>query len=143
MVVRVRVRIARESSSKSVEVAVLVNSGAESEEPVVVVYPEVAEALGFSISEFDLIEVELATGKTHNLISRERVRVELLDERGVPLASTRAYLAVDENLTEPLMTDATIDELGIQVISFKRGLWRHVSDPPGVVRESVAREERG
>jgi hypothetical protein len=53
------------------------------------------------------------------------------------LSSTSAYLVVDEDLTEPLITDATIDELGIVVLSFKRGLWRHVSDPPGVVRRSA------
>ena len=47
------------------------------------------------------------------------------------------YVAVDENLTEPLMTDATIDELGIQVISFRRGLWRHTNDPPNTVRKSA------
>jgi hypothetical protein len=46
-------------------------------------------------------------------------------------------VAVDENLTEPLMTDATIDELGIQVISFRRGLWRHTNDPPNTVRKSA------
>jgi hypothetical protein len=83
------------------------------------------------------VEVELASGRTHSLISKERVRVELLDEEGRVLSSISAYLVVDEDLTEPLITDATIDELGIVVLSFKRGLWRHVSDPPGVVRRSA------
>jgi hypothetical protein len=45
------------------------------------------------------------------------------------LSHTYAYLVIDENLNEPLITDATIDELGITVISFKKGLWRHVNDP--------------
>jgi len=49
------------------------------------------------------------------------------------------YITVDENLTEPLMTDITIDELGIQVISFGRGLWRHINDPPNIVRRSATR----
>jgi len=140
LAVRVRLRIVREGSGRSWELIALVNGGAESEEPVVVVDPEVAESLGFSINDFELIEVELASGKTHNLISKEKVRVELLDDEGNALSSTRAYLAVDENLTEPLITDATIDELGIQVISFKKGLWRHVNDPPDTVRESATAE---
>jgi len=45
----------------------------------------------------------------------------LLDEEGRTLSSTHAFLAIDEDLTELLITDATIDELGIVVISFKRG----------------------
>ncbi len=99
--------------------------------------PEVAESLGFSINDFELIEVELTSGKTHNLISKGKVRVELLDDEGNTLSSTRAYLAVDENLTEPLITDATIDELRIQVVSFKKGLWRHINDSPNTVRRSA------
>jgi len=37
-----------------------------------------------------------------------------------------------------LITDVTIDALGIQVVSFGKGLWRHVSDPEGKVRDSAA-----
>ncbi|MHB9301879.1 hypothetical protein [Thermofilum pendens] len=62
---------------------------------------------------------------------------ELLDEEGRVLSSTRVYVAVGEDLTEPLMTDSTIDALGIQVVSFRRGLWRHAGDPPGVARPSA------
>ena len=138
MAVRVKVRITHKSLNKSKNLVVLVNGGAESEEPVIVVAPEDAEALGFSINDFELIEVELASGKTHNLISREKIKIELLDEKDNALSSTHAYLAVDENLTEPLITDATIDELGIQVVSFKKGLWRHVNDPPNIIRKSAA-----
>ena len=105
---------------KSKEVIVLVNSGAESEEPVVAVDPETASTLGFTIKDFELVEVELASGKTHNLISKEKVKIELLDRKGNKLSQTYAYITVDENLTEPLITDATIDELGIQIIKFKK-----------------------
>jgi predicted aspartyl protease len=135
LVVRVRIRVSH--GGRSVTAVVLVNSGAESDEPTVVLRPEVAEELGLPLDSFDIVEVELASGRTHSLISKERVRVELLDEEGRVLSSTSAYLVVDEDLTEPLITDATIDELGIVVLSFKRGLWRHVSDPPGVVRRSA------
>uniref|UniRef100_A0A7J2U4A7 Uncharacterized protein n=1 Tax=Ignisphaera aggregans TaxID=334771 RepID=A0A7J2U4A7_9CREN len=72
-------------------------------------------------------------------MSRDKVKVELLDERGNTLSYTYAYLVVDEGLTEPLITDATIDELGIQVVSFRRGLWRHRNDPPDMFRSSALR----
>ena len=139
MAVRVKVRAINERAGKTEELVVLVNGGAESEEPVLAVDPATAERLGFTDSDFELIEVELASGVTHSLISKEKVKVELLDEAGRPLSWTYVYLAVDENLTEPLITDATIDELGIQVVSFRRGLWRHVNDPPGMVRKSALR----
>jgi hypothetical protein len=135
MVVRVRVRISW--GGKTRNVVVLVNGGAESEEPVVVLKPEDVEELGLPLDSFDVVEVELAVGRTQSLISRDRVVVELLDEQGNVLSSTSAYIVVDENLIEPLITDATIDALGINVISFKRGLWKHVNDPPSIIRRSV------
>ena len=107
MVVRVRVRVSR---------------GVEGDEPVIALRPEDAEDLEMLLNNFDVVEVELASGKTHNLISRDKVRVELLDEQGNVLSHTYAYLVIDENLNEPLITDATIDELGITVISFKKGV---------------------
>ena len=135
MVVRVRVRVLWGGKSRTV--VVLVNGDAESDEPVIALRPEDVEDLGIPLNSFDVIEVELASGKTHNLISRDKVKVELLDEQGNVLSYTYAYLVIDENLNEPLITDATIDELGIQVISFKKGLWRHVNDPPNTVRHSA------
>ncbi len=135
MVVRVKVRVSR--GDRALTTVVLVSSSAESEEPTVVLRPEAAEELGLPLESFDIVEVELASGRTHSLISKDRVRVDLLDEEGRTLSSTSAYLVVDENLTEPLITDATIDALGIVVLSFKRGLWRHSSDPPNIVRRSA------
>jgi hypothetical protein len=102
----------------------------------VVVDPNIASKLGISSEELDVIEVELASGTTHNYITRRKYLVELLDD-STTLSSTHAYIAVDPYLTEPLITDATIDELGIQVISFKRGLWRHVRDPIDNIRRSA------
>jgi len=132
----VRARVSRDD--RALTTVVLVSSGAESEEPTVVLRPEAAEELGLLPESFDIVEVELASGRTHSLISKDRVRVDLLDEEGRVLSSTSAYLVVDENLREPLITDSTIDELGIVVLSFKRGLWRHTSDPPEVVRRGAA-----
>jgi len=102
----------------------------------VVVNPDIASKLGISGEELDVIEVEHAPGTTHGYITRRKYLVELLDDN-ITLSSTHAYIAVDPYLTEPLMTDATIDELGIQVISFKRGLWRHLKDPIDKTRRSV------
>jgi len=48
-----------------------------------------------------------------------------------------ADVAVEEGIG-PLITDVTIDALGIQVVSFGKGLWRHVNGPKGKIRSSVA-----
>jgi hypothetical protein len=135
LAVRVRIKVTWKNKAKTF--IVLVNGGAESDEPVIVLRPEDAEELGLLLNNFDIIEVELASGKTHNLISKEKIKIELLDERNETISSTLAFLAIDENLTEPLITDATIDELGIVVISFKKGLWRYINDPTNTVRQSL------
>lgn len=135
MAVRVRLRL--RNNGKEITIVALVNGGAESEEPVVVITPQMANELGLNINEMGIIEVELASGTTHNYISNRKLKVELLGETREVISSTYAYVAVDENLTEPLITDATIDELGIQVISFRNGLWRHINDPPGTIRRSA------
>ena len=137
MVVRVRIRIVNRGTGKDRVLRVLVNGGAESYEPVIVVDKSIAEELGLSLEVMDIVEVELASTVTHNYISREKYLVELLDDKGRVLSSVYAYIAVDPHLIEPLITDATIDELGIVVVSFKKGLWRHSSDPPSTVRESA------
>lgn len=43
-------------------------------------------------------------------------------------------------LEGPLIADVTIDELGITIISFSKGLWRHLKDPPSVVRSALRLE---
>jgi hypothetical protein len=63
------------------------------------------------------------------------VELKLVDDNEV-LSSIVADLAIQKNLREPIITDITIDELGIQVISFSKGLWRHRSDPQDKVRRS-------
>ena len=53
------------------------------------------------------------------------------------LSRIEADLVIHTGLEEPLITDVTIDELGIQVISFSKGLWKHINDPPNKIRRSV------
>ncbi|HDI75166.1 MAG TPA: hypothetical protein ENF55_04335 [Thermoprotei archaeon] len=65
------------------------------------------------------------------------VELELLDEKGGVLSKITADLVIQIGLTEPLITDVTIDALGIQVVSFGKGLWRHKKDPENLVRSST------
>ena len=138
MVVRVKMRITSKTSSRSIKLIVLANGGAESSAPLIVVDPKAAKELGMwpPPAKTDIYMVEEASTITHIYLIPNAVTIELLDEQENPLSKIEADLAIQEDLTEPLITDITIDELGIQVISFSKGLWRHKDDPPDKVRKS-------
>jgi hypothetical protein len=55
------------------------------------------------------------------------------------LSYTYAYPVLDEDLSELLITNATIDKLGIIAISFKKSLWRRISDLQNIARGSALR----
>jgi len=137
MVLRVRLRV--KSGSGEVELVVLANGGAESDEPLLVVDESTAERLGLWPSEeAELYEVEEATTTSRAYVISDPVELELLDGEET-LSKITAHLAVGEGLSEPLITDVTIDALGIQIISFGKGLWRHASDTPSKIRRGMPR----
>jgi len=142
MGIRVRVRIRFTPTGRVIETVALVNSGAESERPSVVVGEGEARLLGVESPEAygaALYLVEEATARSFAYVIRGGAVLELLGERGEVLGSVTADLVIQPGVAEPLLTDAAIDELGIQPVSFSKGLWRHVSDPPGKVRSSAQR----
>lgn len=130
---RVKVRVELHQG-ESLEVKVLVNSGAESERPLIALDTGVV-GLRF-LKEAQLVEVEQAVGSSEAYLMPQAVKLILLGE-GEELSEVVADLVLQEGLREPLITDATIDALGIQVLSFKEGLWKHSRDPPGKVRHSA------
>ncbi len=137
MAVRVRLRV-RGRNDKYVELVVLVNGGAESHRPLIALDPETAARICFERSEdAERYEVIEASSIKEVGLYPQAVVLELLDNEGSVLSSVTADLVVEEGLIEPLITDVTIDALGIEVISFGKGLWRHVRDPPGMVRRSA------
>jgi len=140
LVVRVKVRVRSRRSCRSVEVTVLANSGAESPRPCIVVDEGVAKELGLWPSgTFKVHKVEEASSVSEAYVMEGAVELELLGDFGEPLSRVVADLVVQKGLIEPLITDITIDELGIQVVSFGKGLWRHKDDPPDKVRQSSRR----
>ena len=105
----------------------MANGGAESKKPTLVVSPETAEELGVREGG-KLVEIELASGSTEAKVLEDAVELTLIDGEE-ELSKTKADLAVQTGLTEPLITDITMDELGIKIIRFSEGLWRHDKDP--------------
>ena len=66
-------------------------------------------------------------------------RIQLL-AGGEVKSEARCIIVVNPHVDEVLLSDYVIDELGIVAISFRRGLWRHLSDPPTTIRESESPE---
>jgi len=127
-------------SSRALELTVLANGGAESPSPCLAVDPSTASKLGlWPLQQAEVYKVEEASTIGEAYLLRNKVEVELLSEEGEVLSKVDADLAIQEGLSEPLITDVTIDSLGIQVISFSRGLWRHANDPPSKIRASAQR----
>ncbi|MCX8205029.1 MAG: hypothetical protein N3H31_05210 [Candidatus Nezhaarchaeota archaeon] len=120
------------------DLVVLANGGAHSPEPVLVVDEEEARELGYEGGE--VVEASVADSTRAVYLVRGVLELALIGEGLEELARTKAHLVIHPRLEEPLITDTTIDELGIQVVSFSKGLWRHVNDPPGKVRRSAAGE---
>lgn len=132
MVVYVKLRVKGRGER---ELVVLVNGGAHSPEPVLVVDEITAREMGYVAGE--VAEASVADARRRVYIVREAVELVLIGEEGEELSRVRAHLVIHPGLEEPLITDVTIDELGIFVLSFSRGLWRHVSDPPDRARMSA------
>lgn len=133
MVVRVRLKV-RSKKGRVEDLLVLVNGGAHSPEPVLVVDEDVARELGYK--EGEAVEAAIADTTRQVYLVRDALELILMGEEGEELSRVKAHLVIHPKLEEPLITDITIDELGIQVISFSKGLWRHVNDPPGKVRRT-------
>ena len=132
----VRVRLEIRANDRSVLVPALVNSGYEASEPELSIPIQVAKELSlWPPQEFQLEEVETAGGPAHVYVALRPVKVRLIlgrsDEPEVECA-----VVVSPGSSEVLISDQLIDALGITVISFGRGLWRHKDDPEGVIRGS-------
>jgi len=50
--------------------------------------------------------------------------------------NVKVKLIINPYLDELIISDHLIDALGIVVISFGKGLWRHRSDPENTIRKS-------
>ena len=130
-------RVKAKKSRKAIELVALVAGGAESPRPCIIVDPKVVEELELRSFRSEVYVVEEASSITKAYVIPNAVKLELIDDKGYVLSAIAADLVVQEGLFEPMITDVTIDMLGIQVVSFSKGLWRHINDPEGIVRESV------
>jgi hypothetical protein len=130
-----RVRIRLEAiTGKNTEIVALLNSGAESPEPSIVIPTEIAEELRLNELKAETAYSEEATRYVKVKLYKKAVKGTLLDN-GEELTSVILDVVVVEGLIEPLLTDSAIDAFNIEIISFSKGLWRIRGESK--VRESV------
>ena len=133
MVVHVKLRVKAGNTAR--EYVVLANGGASSPEPVLVVDENIARELGYLTGE--AAEALVADAKRKVYLVRNALEISLLGEEGEELSRVQAHLVIHPGLEEPLITDITIDMLGIMILSFSKGLWKHVNDPQSKIRKTA------
>jgi len=137
MGVRVKVKII--VNGREVVTSALVNSGFESDSPDICIPTELARYLGLWPSrEVESVETLTAGGEaTVYVLGKGRLQLLVNSEVKVEI---ECNLIMNPHIDEVLLSDYVIDELGIIIISFRKGLWRHVSDSPSTIRSSVEPE---
>ena len=114
----------------------LLNSGFISPESALAIPERCALELGIKLDEIKYLEeFETAGGSILMGIVPEEAHIKIF----VPDRDTswiKCYLVINRYINEVLISDSLIDELNIQVISFRNGLWKFKDDPVDKVRES-------
>ena len=94
-------------TGKVTEVIALLNSGAESEEPRIVLPEEVAEYLELNKLSAEIAYSEKVATSAEVKLYRKTVKGTVIDN-GEELTSTFLYIAVAEGLSELLLSDSAI-----------------------------------
>lgn len=136
MGVRVKIRVSL--GRIHAETVALANSGFETETPQLLVpYAFLSKinvdlpSLGRPLS----VEYDTAGGSIAMSVYPRACRVSVVEEDKTT-SEVETDLVVSPVEREALMSDALMEELGIVILSPKRGLWRLVDDPLEKVRNS-------
>jgi hypothetical protein len=123
MPVRVRIRI--RSEKREVTTAALLNTGFTSLEPEVLVPKGLAERLGFwpPLENAILESLDTAGGEVLSYVIPNSVEITVLAESGSSMG-IRCNAIISTHEKEVLLSDASIEEAGIEIISPKTGVWR-------------------
>ena len=136
MPVRLRVEIRRARSREAIVLTALVNTGFTSEEPDILVPASVARALGLWPQPDGSLSVILDTagGEVEGYMVPRSALVRVLTDDRVSEA-VLANVIVDPLAEEVLISDALAEELGIQILYPRRGVWKFADEDR--VRHSV------
>jgi hypothetical protein len=134
--VRVKVRVV--VGVRVFEAIALVNTGFETDEPQLLIPYNLLLEKNIDISELgkpSLLEYDTPGGSVTMYVYPRACRVSIIE----PDRSSReviADLVVSLTEREVLMSDALIEELGVIIISPRKGLWKFTDDPSTTTRSS-------
>jgi len=123
--VRVRVKLESLRSNNSLVVSTLLNTGFTSDELDIHLPRDVAEKLGLwpPPSDASLEVLDTAGGEVLSYLIPRAVKLTVIEEDRVSKSIVcNALISLHER--EVLLSDAVIEELEIEILSPKTGLWR-------------------
>lgn len=122
----IRVRIKIQYRGSSVSTVALVNSGYETEVPEIHVPITLARKLGFSLEHLKAERYRVVGSETITYsLNHVEVRV-VTEDRETGWVRAKAVSVPGE--VEVLLSDALIEDLGINVLKPRSGLWRFVDE---------------
>lgn len=136
MGVRVKVRVV--IGVRVFEVIALANTGFETDEPQLLIPYNLLVEKNIDVSDLGkptLLEYDTPGGSVTMYVYPRACRVSIVE----PDRSSReviADLVVSLTEREVLMSDALIEELGVIIVSPRKGLWKFTDDPPPTTRSS-------
>jgi hypothetical protein len=134
--VRVRVRVV--IGVRVFEVIALANTGFETDEPQLLIPYNLLVEKNIDVSDLGkptLLEYDTPGGSVTMYVYPRACRVSIVE----PDRSSReviADLVVSLTEREVLMSDALIEELGVIIVSPRKGLWKFTDDPSTTTRSS-------
>lgn len=139
----VRVRVRLKVGNKEVVTSALANSGFETDKPEVVLPLKVAEKLSIypKLPRESVVEEYMGVGgvrvSTFRIDDIVKISVLVPDRIKGPVTATAVITPGEE---EVILSDKTLDALGIILIRPGEGLWRYSDDEPTTARGSEPRE---
>lgn len=134
--VKLKVRITNIHTGRSIDVIAIANTGFITEFPEVAIPINLVKSLDFEYPPKDSIEAEIETGGgvTTVITIPKAVKVKVItsDRESNEVI---ANLMINPYIEDVLLSDALLEELGIQILYPKRGLWKFIDEDK--VRESI------
>ncbi len=141
MPVRIRVKLTSIKSRKTIYSPALLNTGFTSEELDIHIPRDIALELGIwpPPKDSSLEILETAGGETLSYSIPEAVELTVIEEDKVS-KTIRCNVLVSLQEKEVLLSDAVIEELEIEILSPKTGLWKFRDDTR--IRKSISEDTK-
>jgi len=139
MGVRVKIRI---FIDKPIECVALANSGFETDTPQVLVPTNFLLKNKINTKKLrkpETLEYDTAGGPIIMYVYHQACNVRVI-ENDKNSQDITTDLVISPIEREVIMSDALIEELGILIISPRRGFWKFLDDPPEKIRQSYPKQ---